>query len=57
MLKAPEFAIKTAPEMPRKATAAGITIEPPKTTSIISFNVADVSPLRAISSSFLINEA
>ena len=36
MLKAPELAIKTAPVTPKNATAAGITIDPPKITSIIS---------------------
>ena len=57
IVKAPDWAIRTAPATPRKATAAGITIDPPNTTSISSFNDAEVSPLRAISSSFLIKEA
>ena len=31
ILNAPEFATTIAPDIPKKATAAGITIEPPKT--------------------------
>ena len=57
MLNAPELAITIAPDIPRNATAAGITIDPPKTTSIISFNDADVSPLSAISSESFMNDA